>query len=65
MTAKALLDRNPSPSEGQIRDALDPILYRCGSHVRVMRAVQRAAGADDRVSRAHTGADLVFGRCLV
>ena len=44
MTAKALLDRNPSPSEAQIRDALDPILCRCGSHVRVIRAVQRAAG---------------------
>ena len=44
MTAKALLDRNPSPSEAQIRDALDPILCRCGSHVRVIRAVHRAAG---------------------
>ena len=44
MTAKALLDRNPTPTEAQIKDALDPILCRCGSHVRVVRAVQRAAG---------------------
>ena len=44
MTAKALLDRNQAPTETQIKDALDPILCRCGSHVRVIRAVQRAAG---------------------
>lgn len=50
MTAKALLDRNPSPTEAQIKDALDPILCRCGSHVRVVRAVQRAAGTLDKAT---------------
>jgi nicotinate dehydrogenase subunit A len=41
--AKALLDRNPSPTEAEIREALAPHLCRCGSHPRVLRAVRRAA----------------------
>jgi nicotinate dehydrogenase subunit A len=45
MNAKALLDKNPSPTTDDIRTALDPILCRCGSHLRVIRAVQRAAQA--------------------
>jgi nicotinate dehydrogenase subunit A len=45
MTAKVLLDRNPDPSDAQIRGALDPVLCRCGSHLRVIRAVKRAAKA--------------------
>jgi len=44
MTAKVLLDKNPKPSDDQIRQALNGNLCRCGSHVRVIRAVQRAAG---------------------
>ena len=43
MSAKALLDRNPRPSEAQIREALDGHLCRCASHNRIVRAVQRAA----------------------
>jgi nicotinate dehydrogenase subunit A len=43
MNAKALLDKNSSPSSDEIRTALDPILCRCGSHLRVIRAIQRAA----------------------
>src|SRR5215813_12687439 len=43
MSAKALLDRNPRPSEGQIKQALDGHLCRCASHNRIVRAVQRAA----------------------
>jgi nicotinate dehydrogenase subunit A len=42
MNAKALLDKNPSPTADEIRTALDPILCRCGSHLRVIRAFQRA-----------------------
>jgi nicotinate dehydrogenase subunit A len=42
MNAKALLDKNPSPTADEIRTALDPILCRCGSHLRVIRAIQRA-----------------------
>ena len=42
MNAKELLDKNPRPTEGQIRQALDGILCRCGSHLRILRAIQRA-----------------------
>ncbi len=44
ISAKALLDKKPKPSEVEIREALAGNLCRCGSHVRVVRAVQRAAG---------------------
>ena len=43
MNAKVLLDRNPDPSDDDIKRALDPILCRCGSHLRVIRAIKRAA----------------------
>ncbi len=43
MTAKALLDKNPKPTEAQIRKALGANLCRCGTHNRILRAVQRAA----------------------
>ena len=43
MTAYALLARNARPSEAEIREALDGNLCRCGTHVRVLRAVRRAA----------------------
>jgi len=43
MSAKALLDRNPNPTEAQIKQALEGNLCRCGSHLRVVRAIQRAA----------------------
>jgi nicotinate dehydrogenase subunit A len=43
VSAAALLARNASPSEDEIREALDKHLCRCGSHNRVLRAVRRAA----------------------
>jgi nicotinate dehydrogenase subunit A len=43
LTAKVLLDRTPNPTADQIKDALDGNLCRCASHLRVIRAVQRAA----------------------
>ena len=43
MTAKALLDRNPRPTERDIKAALNGHLCRCASHNRIVRAVQRAA----------------------
>ena len=43
MTAKALLDHNPHPTDADIRQALAHNLCRCGTHVRIIRAVQRAA----------------------
>ena len=44
MTAKVLLDKNPNPTDADIKRALDGVLCRCGSHLRVIRAVKRAAG---------------------
>ena len=43
MTAKALLDRNPRPSEADVRQALASNLCRCGTHNRIVGAVLRAA----------------------
>ena len=43
LTAKALLDKSPRPTEAQIRKALAANLCRCGTHNRIVRAVQRAA----------------------
>jgi nicotinate dehydrogenase subunit A len=43
ISAKALLDRDPAPSRSQIAEALDDNICRCGSHVRILRAVERAA----------------------
>jgi nicotinate dehydrogenase subunit A len=43
MTAKALLDANPRPSDAEIRAALKGNLCRCGTHHRILRAVRRAA----------------------
>jgi nicotinate dehydrogenase subunit A len=45
INAKVLLDKNPHPSDEDIKRALDPILCRCGSHLRVIRAIKRAAGS--------------------
>ncbi|MGH7030869.1 MAG: (2Fe-2S)-binding protein [Stellaceae bacterium] len=43
ISAKALLDDNPSPSRSEIALALDDNICRCGSHNRILRAVERAA----------------------
>jgi nicotinate dehydrogenase subunit A len=41
--AQALLDRNPHPTDSEVRTALDGNLCRCGAHNRIVRAVLRAA----------------------
>jgi nicotinate dehydrogenase subunit A len=43
ISAKALLDHNPAPSRAEIAAALDDNICRCGSHVRILRAIERAA----------------------
>jgi nicotinate dehydrogenase subunit A len=43
MSAKALLDRVADPSEAQIREAMAGTLCRCGTHTRIIKAIQRAA----------------------
>ncbi len=45
VSAKALLDRTPHPSDEEIRTALAPHLCRCGSQPRIVKAVRRAAAA--------------------
>ncbi len=42
MRTQALLERQPGASEAQIRDALQPNLCRCGTHMRIVRAALRA-----------------------
>jgi nicotinate dehydrogenase subunit A len=44
MSSKALLDKNPKPTDSQIKEALAGNLCRCGTHIRIMRAVKRASG---------------------
>ena len=50
MSAKELLDRNPQPSEGDVRTALAGNLCRCGTHNRIVRAVLRAAQTNAKMN---------------
>jgi nicotinate dehydrogenase subunit A len=43
MRAQALLEKNPAPSDADIRRQMMPNLCRCGTHMRILRAVRRAA----------------------
>jgi nicotinate dehydrogenase subunit A len=43
MRAQALLDANPVPSDAEIRRHMAPNLCRCGTHMRILRAIRRAA----------------------
>jgi nicotinate dehydrogenase subunit A len=43
MRAQALLQRNAKPTDDEIRAELAPHLCRCGTHMRILRAVHRAA----------------------
>src|SRR5579862_3689931 len=42
MTAKALLDKNPKPSDAQIREGMNGVLCRCMTYYRVQAAIKRA-----------------------
>src|SRR5215471_21618128 len=44
MTTKALLNANPHPTEGEVREALRYNLCRCGAHLEIIRAAMRASG---------------------
>jgi len=60
MTAAALLAKTPRPTESQLRDALGANLCRCGSHLRILRAIRRVTGATapaaTKTATATTGA---------
>ena len=43
MTSAAFLERNPHPTDGEIREALADLKCRCGTHMAILRAVKRAA----------------------
>ena len=47
MRAQALLQKNSKPTDEEIRAELQPNLCRCGTHMRILRAVRRAAGLMD------------------
>lgn len=51
VSAKALLDHNRAPSRREIALALDDNICRCGSHARILRAVERAARAMQEAGR--------------
>jgi nicotinate dehydrogenase subunit A len=48
LAAKALLDRHPRPTSQQVRDAFQGLVCRCGSHVQIAAAVERAAALKGR-----------------
>jgi nicotinate dehydrogenase subunit A len=51
ISAKALIDANPKPTRAEIAAALDDNICRCGSHNRILRAVEKAAAAIREASR--------------
>jgi len=44
MRAQALLDRNPHPTENELREHMQPNLCRCGTHLRILAAIREVAG---------------------
>jgi aerobic-type carbon monoxide dehydrogenase small subunit (CoxS/CutS family) len=55
MRAQALLRRNTRPTDEEIRSELEPHLCRCGTHMRILRAVHRAARLMDTADASPTG----------
>src|SRR6476469_2409440 len=55
MRAQALLDANPSPSDEVIRRHMTPNLCRCGTHMRILRAIRRASNAIGTAADADRG----------
>jgi nicotinate dehydrogenase subunit A len=58
MRAQALLKRNPKPTDAQIREGLQTNLCRCGTHMRIVRAVRRAAQLMDTAELTPNGSAL-------
>ena len=54
MRAQALLERNSAPSDAQIRAQMEPNLCRCGTHMRILRAIRRASDAMRSVAAERT-----------
>jgi aerobic-type carbon monoxide dehydrogenase small subunit (CoxS/CutS family) len=57
MTAKALLDRNPNPTDAEIREGMEGVLCRCMSYYRIQQAIKRASrGTDAAAANAGSAA---------
>jgi nicotinate dehydrogenase subunit A len=56
MRAQALLEANPTPSKAEIRRHMNTNLCRCGTHMRILRAVERAAGLMKNERNSGSGA---------
>jgi nicotinate dehydrogenase subunit A len=56
MRAQGLLQKNPRASDAEIRDYMQPNLCRCGTHMRILRAVKRAAGLIETAQATQAGA---------
>ena len=54
MRAEALLDRNPAPSDDEIRAGMAANLCRCGTHLRIIRAIRRASEGLQKAAAAAT-----------
>jgi aerobic-type carbon monoxide dehydrogenase small subunit (CoxS/CutS family) len=52
MRAEALLDRSPAPTDDEIRHAMEPNLCRCGTQMRILRAIRRAAETRQKLAAA-------------
>ena len=52
MRAQALIEANPSPSDTEIRRHMAPNLCRCGTHMRILRAIRRVAPASSAAASA-------------
>jgi nicotinate dehydrogenase subunit A len=57
MTAKAFLDKNPKATEPEIQQAMSGVLCRCFTHVRMLRAINRARDGMSKVGRAREAAE--------
>jgi nicotinate dehydrogenase subunit A len=55
MRAQGLLQKQPNPSDAEIRATLQPNLCRCGTHMRILRAVRRAAALMKSAQAADAG----------
>jgi len=56
MSAAALLAKTPKPTDAQVREALGANLCRCGSHLRILRAIARASGGGTQTAVKSGGA---------
>ena len=62
MTAKVLLDKNPTPTDAQIRQGMANTLCRCMTYYRIQSAIKRASKTIASASRAESAPSHVISR---